>query len=163
RGLTRPDEWPGIAFERRKDITPAPAALSLLGRIHNLLEMEFWDRDDARSVQQYSADLAKPEHTERVLCLDLGSLNTPKRLFVAAGAALDALWMQSREEWTKALGMPASADPRCPVFVVIDEAHNLAPAVPTTETAKLVSEALVRIAMEGRKFGLFLILVTQRP
>src|SRR5262249_19147513 len=40
RGLTRPDEWPGIAFERRKDITPAPAALSLLGRIHNLLEME---------------------------------------------------------------------------------------------------------------------------
>src|SRR5262249_36251266 len=109
RGLTRPDEWPGIAFERRKDITPAPAALSLLGRIHNLLEMEFWDRDDARSVQQYSADLAKPEHTERVLCLDLGSLNTPKRLFVAAGAALDALWMQSREEWTKALGMPASA------------------------------------------------------
>ncbi|MFY9837399.1 MAG: ATP-binding protein, partial [Xanthobacteraceae bacterium] len=95
--------------------------------------------------------------------LDIGSLTTPNRVFIAAGAALDALWVKAREEWNKALGENPSDDPRCPIFIVIDEAHNLTPAAPSSEAAKLVSEALIRIAMEGRKFGLFLILVTQRP
>ena len=50
------------------------------------------------------------------------------------------------------------------MFIVIDEAHNLAPTMPTSERSpEAVSQALVRIAMEGRKYGLFLIVVTQRP
>jgi DNA helicase HerA-like ATPase len=56
-----------------------------------------------------------------------------------------------------------SKDDRCPVIVVIDEAHNLAPAEPASESVVPVIDALVRIAMEGRKYGLFLLLVTQRP
>jgi hypothetical protein len=163
RSLTRTDEWPGAAFPRRRGIASASAVLSLFGRIEHLLDMELWDKDATKPIQQHAAELAQRAPSARTLCVDLGSLYSPSRLFLAAGAALDALWAKSREEWTEALGIPPSADPRCPIFVVIDEAHNLAPATPTSESAKSVSECLVRIAMEGRKFGLFLVLVTQRP
>ncbi len=53
-----------------------------------------------------------------------------------------------------------------PLYIVIDEAHNLAPSnidsiqIPL---AQGVSRIIRTIAAEGRKFGLFLILISQRP
>jgi hypothetical protein len=160
RSLTAPDEWPGKAFSKSIGIVSAQAALSLYGRIHQLLELGFWDSEATKPIQQHVADLGL---SERVVCIDLGSLRSQEHGLLAAAAAIDSIWLKSREQWTKALGMPRDDDPRCPTFVVIDEAHNLAPAAPVPDSARPVSEALVRIAMEGRKFGVFLILVTQRP
>jgi hypothetical protein len=48
-------------------------------------------------------------------------------------------------------------------FIVIDEAQNLAPADPETPHDRQLGELLHRIAAEGRKYGLHLILGTQRP
>jgi hypothetical protein len=50
-------------------------------------------------------------------------------------------------------------------FIVIDEAHNLAPVSPerSTGVAEELAAMLRTVAAEGRKFGLFLLLVTQRP
>lgn len=45
-------------------------------------------------------------------------------------------------------------------LIVIDEAHNFAPA---TETDSNVSRLLLRIAAEGRKYGLWLTVASQRP
>jgi DNA helicase HerA-like ATPase len=50
-----------------------------------------------------------------------------------------------------------------PTFVVIDEAHNLVPPETTGAIESSVKARLTKIAAEGRKYGLFLILVTQRP
>jgi hypothetical protein len=48
-----------------------------------------------------------------------------------------------------------------PVFFILEEAHNF---VPGGQGAKSqASHIIKRIASEGRKFGLFLVLVTQRP
>lgn len=48
-----------------------------------------------------------------------------------------------------------------PVFFVLEEAHNF---VPGGQGAKSQAAHIIkRIASEGRKFGLFLVLVTQRP
>ncbi len=48
-----------------------------------------------------------------------------------------------------------------PVFFVLEEAHNF---VPGGAGAQSHSAAIIkRIASEGRKFGLFMILITQRP
>jgi DNA helicase HerA-like ATPase len=48
-----------------------------------------------------------------------------------------------------------------PVFFILEEAHNF---VPGGQGAKSQAAHIIkRIASEGRKFGLFLILVTQRP
>jgi uncharacterized protein len=52
---------------------------------------------------------------------------------------------------------------REPMMIVIDEAHNVCPAHPSDPLEVLTTDAVVRIAGEGRKFGLYLILVTQRP
>jgi uncharacterized protein len=49
------------------------------------------------------------------------------------------------------------------VAIVIDEAHNVCPAEPTDSLTALATEDAIRVAGEGRKFGLYLIVVTQRP
>jgi DNA helicase HerA-like ATPase len=46
---------------------------------------------------------------------------------------------------------------------VIDEAHNVCPRDPEDEVTALASAHAARIAAEGRKFGLYLLVSTQRP
>ncbi|MCL4438432.1 MAG: ATP-binding protein [Candidatus Thermoplasmatota archaeon] len=48
---------------------------------------------------------------------------------------------------------------RFPVFVFIEEAHNFVPPLSGT----LISQMIKKIASEGRKFGIFLVVITQRP
>ena len=52
---------------------------------------------------------------------------------------------------------------RDPVLIVIDEAHNVCPAEPQNPLSAVATEHAIRIAAEGRKFGLYLLLSTQRP
>jgi hypothetical protein len=56
-----------------------------------------------------------------------------------------------------------ATDKRNPLFIVVDEAHNLLPSEPETRAAKDVRDQFRWIAGEGRKFGVYLILVTQEP
>ncbi|MEV6275120.1 ATP-binding protein [Nocardia sp. NPDC051832] len=84
-----------------------------------------------------------------VTVLDLGGFSTPEQHLVVALALLDELWAR-REE-------------RRPVLLVIDEAHNLASPRLDSPIAVAVRERLIQIAAEGRKFGLWLLLSTQRP
>jgi DNA helicase HerA-like ATPase len=62
-----------------------------------------------------------------------------------------------RETWGRAVneGLPR------PVFFVLEEAHNFVPggAGAQSQSAGIIK----RIASEGRKFGLFMVLITQRP
>lgn len=46
-----------------------------------------------------------------------------------------------------------------PVFVFIEEAHNFVPPASST----LISQIIKKVASEGRKFGIFLVVITQRP
>ena len=54
-------------------------------------------------------------------------------------------------------------DKRVPTFIIIDEAHNFAPEEPSSALQKRVSDRIATIAAEGRKYGLFVVLATQRP
>jgi hypothetical protein len=58
------------------------------------------------------------------------------------------------EEWS---------DKRVPTFIVIDEAHNFAPEEPVSSLQARVSDKIATIAAEGRKYGLFVVIATQRP
>jgi uncharacterized protein len=49
-----------------------------------------------------------------------------------------------------------------PTFIVVDEAHNFVPSEPRSRYEVIVREQFRTIAAEGRKYGLFLILVSQR-
>jgi uncharacterized protein len=46
-----------------------------------------------------------------------------------------------------------------PVFVFIEEAHRFIPAMGNTYSSSIIK----KIAAEGRKFGVFLVVITQRP
>ncbi|HEX6030047.1 MAG TPA: ATP-binding protein [Tepidiformaceae bacterium] len=81
--------------------------------------------------------------------LDLGGFSSPEQQLVVALAVLDELWAR-REE-------------RRPLLLVIDEAHNLCSPQLESAVAVAVRERLLQIAAEGRKFGLWLLLSTQRP
>ena len=85
----------------------------------------------------------------RATVLDLGGFAIPAESRVAALATLDHLWAR-REE-------------RFPILVVIDEAHNLCSPEPATAVERALTERLIQIAAEGRKFGMWLFLSTQRP
>jgi len=80
---------------------------------------------------------------------DLGELPHPRERNAVVASILTALW-----EWRHQ---------RQPVLLVIDEAHNVAPGVPADSAQALAIEHMVRIAAEGRKYGLYLFLATQRP
>ncbi len=62
-----------------------------------------------------------------------------------------------RETWARAVNEGLAR----PVFFVLEEAHNFVPG--GTGANSQAAYIIKRIASEGRKFGLFLILITQRP
>ena len=107
-------------------------------------DLGIWSRGDTGSVLD---DLGRAD--VRCLVVDLGSLPTRTEQALVAEAVLAGLWRQRQE--------------REPVLIVIDEAHNVCPAEPRDELGRLAAEHVVRIAAEGRKFGLHLLLCTQRP
>src|ERR1700733_15358738 len=85
----------------------------------------------------------------RCVVVDLGSLPTREEQALVAGAVLSDLWRRRQE--------------RRPVLIVIDEAHNVCPAEPSDQLVAMAAEHATRIAAEGRKFGLYLLVSTQRP
>ena len=121
------------------------AARRLALRIDNLgaAEWSVWARSsDTPVMDQLPAGW-------RGAVIDLGELPHPRERSAIVASVLSALW-----EWRHR---------REPVLLVIDEAHNVSPAAPADHAQALAIEHAVRIAAEGRKYGLYLLLATQRP
>ncbi len=85
----------------------------------------------------------------RAVVLDTGGFTVPQESNLVALGALNVLW-NARED-------------RDPVLVVIDEAHNVCPADAADLVQGAATQRAIRIAGEGRKFGMFLLFATQRP
>lgn len=99
-----------------------------------------------------------------LLALSLDSASREDQL-LAADVALWRLWKNAKQAWReRMLSSQGTQDARVPVFVVVDEAHNFAPADAGSDPLRRrVADRLIQIASEGRKYGLYLILATQRP
>jgi DNA helicase HerA-like ATPase len=123
-----------------------PERRSLGARLRNLgiHRWPIWSTGDEGSVQDLSGAGGL-----RALVVDLGSLESPGEKAIAAESVLAALWRRRAE--------------RDPVLIVIDEAHNVCPREPADEVKALATERAAQIAAEGRKFGLYLLVSTQRP
>lgn len=121
-----------------------PDKQRLANRMENLqvLDWDVWSRGAGSVVDVV-------QERPRATVLDLGGFAHPAEPKVAALAVLEHLWAR-REE-------------RRPILIVIDEAHNLCSPDPTTAVERALTDQLVQIAAEGRKFGLWLLLSTQRP
>lgn len=121
-----------------------------------------------------------PHPSARMRIVDLPSIDDLETRDAIVLLTLNEVWRDAAQRWKKAADrrgqeMQGQAptgtsiytrdvDNRVPQFIIIDEAHNFIPSEsPVGYKRKLIREALVRIAAEGRKYGLFLVLVTQRP
>jgi DNA helicase HerA-like ATPase len=103
-----------------------------------------WARADAGSLLDELDDPAA-----RCLVVDTGSLATRAEQALVAESVLRGLWERRRD--------------RRPLLLVIDEAHNVCPASSPDPLTALAIEHAVRIAGEGRKFGIYMLVSTQRP
>lgn len=124
---------------------PAAESRQISLRVRNLgiSDWSIWCQQGEPSV------VGQLEADWRAMVLDIGTLSLPSEKQVVTMAMLGQLWRR-RER-------------REPVLIVIDEAHNICPAEPETALQELLTQYVIRIAAEGRKFGLYLLLSSQRP
>ena len=137
---SRPESIGELAAADRPEARRLGLRLANLG----LESLGVWARTDAGSLL---GELDDP--SVRCLVVDTGSLATREEQALVAESVLRGIWERRRE--------------RRPVLVVIDEAHNVCPAAPADALTTLATEHAVRIAGEGRKFGIYMLVATQRP
>jgi DNA helicase HerA-like ATPase len=123
---------------------PGARPLGLRAANLGVLDWGTWERGAGGSLHGRLLD-----DDWRCLVVDLGSLDTPEEQAVIAESVLDTLWRHRRD--------------RRPVLIVIDEAHNVCPQFTESGVVALATRHAVQIAAEGRKFGLHLLVSTQRP
>jgi DNA helicase HerA-like ATPase len=129
-------------FEGLKSGTDAEQRLSR--RMENL-GLDHWEvfaLEGASAADVVTGDVG-------VTVMDLGGFGSPGEPVAVALDLFEELWAR-REE-------------RVPTLIVVDEAHNLAGASPETPAARLLLDRIIRVAAEGRKYGLWLLLSSQRP
>lgn len=107
--------------------------------IEDLRRFPIWDYHDV-NIQE----LLQPQ---RLTVLDLAGADK----VVAAYSAERIL----REVWKRAV----TGQLHHPLFIVLEEAHNLIPANGQTRASRIINT----VAAEGRKFRVFLTLITQWP
>jgi hypothetical protein len=133
-----------FSFTEHLGSEDAAGARAVAKRVQNLgiLQWEIWARGRTSLLDFVEAH-------PRCLVLDVSRCRVPQERSVAALALLDHLWKR-RED-------------RRPVLIVVDEAHNLCTPDPVDALQAAVTQRLVQIAAEGRKYGLWLMLSTQQP
>jgi hypothetical protein len=124
---------------------PTESARRLGQRARNLgvLDWSVWGPGQPSLV----AELRSP--SARCTVVDTGSLGTIEEQRLVSQAVLATLWEERLS--------------RDPCLLVMDEAHNICPAEPADPMTELATRLAVQIAGEGRKFGLFTLVSTQRP
>jgi len=121
-------------------------ARSLALRLQNLgiADWEVWcpPQSDSSLIEALDADA-------RCIVVDTGALALPAEKSVVVQAVLNQLWKGRHR--------------RRPFLIVMDEAHNICPQAPEDNLTAVTTSDTIRIAGEGRKFGLYLLLASQRP
>jgi DNA helicase HerA-like ATPase len=137
-------------FEDPRELAPFLRSLNESGyialaeRLENLgvLDWHIWAGDRTAATDIIAE---RPAAT----VLDLGSFTDREEQLAVALGVLSDLWGR-REE-------------RRPVLLVIDEAHNLCSPDLESVAGRAVRDLIISIAAEGRKYGLWLLISTQRP
>ena len=121
-----------------------PGQQSLARRMENLgmLEWQVWARDLPSAADVVTGG-------NGVTVMDLGGFGDPAEPVAVCLEVVDELWAQR--------------DRRVPTLLVIDEAHNLCGTEPASPVAQRLLDRLIQVAAEGRKYGLWLLLSSQRP
>jgi len=125
----------------------------LYARIKNLRleQLLIWGESGEDSTP--SVTLLSREELKTVI-IDLSNLSRIERSIVST-IVFSKLWDKQIERKLSNIKKPS--------FLVIDEAHNLFPATPLFPDQELTLDWGIRVAGEGRKFGLYLLISSQLP
>jgi hypothetical protein len=128
----------------RKLLVGAPDERALGQRIENLGldRWEVWAGELPSAAEIVSSG-------SRATVLDLSGFEDPHEPMAVSLDLVERLW--------------AERTSRVPTLIVIDEAHNLCLADASGALQQTLVDRIVQIAAEGRKYGLWLVLSTQRP
>jgi hypothetical protein len=137
----------------------AELAIRFLERVKRAEAFEIW-RSRGDGLADVRRVLSGPA---QLVVVDLLSLNSDHERDVVASAILTELWEQGKLRYWEAIRDYPRSDRRVVTFIVVDEAHNLAPLGGPPRGPADPASQVVRIATEGRKFGLRLIVASQRP
>lgn len=134
--------------ESEKSIISRSSARAVLRKLNHLIRLNIFGKND-RDIIKWIKD--------KNIAVCWGNLETIK---VFASFLLDKL-VEKRRNYKDGLKRGDLSEYFPPFFVIIDEAHNFAPK----ESPYLIpsKRVLKSISQEGRKYGIFLILSTQRP
>jgi uncharacterized protein len=115
-------------------------------RVENLGvdRMIAWAKRSAPSVGQVWA-----QERPRALIADTSGFEERRERLAVAIAVLEQLWADRKQ--------------RRPLLLVVDEAHDVCPAEPVGPLQQLAVDRFSRVAGEGRKYGIHLLLASQRP
>jgi uncharacterized protein len=106
--------------------------------------MGAWAGPVARTLDEIWA-----QDRPRAVVADSSGFEERRERIAVAVAVLQQLWTRRKE--------------RRPLLLVVDEAHDVCPADPTDELQRLAVDLFTRVAGEGRKYGIHLLLASQRP
>ncbi|MCS7118294.1 MAG: ATP-binding protein, partial [Thaumarchaeota archaeon] len=131
-----------LANEKKKDKEKEPylRALTYLERLRDL-----------KALGERTVDVEEMLGPKRISVIDLSGLKDREADVLAYFVLSEVFRLKSG----------TSRDHKYPVFVFVEEAHRFVPH--PSAGATFSEEVIKRIAAEGRKFGVFLTLITQRP
>ena len=123
---------------------PALEAVRKRGENLRIDRMGAWAGQVARTLDEIWT-----EDRPRAVIADTSGFEERRERIAVAVATLQRLWARRKE--------------RRPLLLVVDEAHDVCPADPADELQRLAVDLFTQVAGEGRKYGIHLLLASQRP
>ena len=163
QGQSRPSDIQRLPLAKSlRLLSGGSIALRFRELVYSLKDFEIW-----RAAEDNDKDIAdvvaSRPNSPSAIVIDLLSVETEEERVALTTRALAALWKAARESYNNALRDIDEPDLRAPIIIVIDEAHNIIPSKRTSPGLERLAGDIARVAAEGRKFGLFLLVITQRP
>lgn len=163
---------PFVSWSMHKDLAKRKQAMEQVKR-RAASSLRYFNKEMARfyfgKTREYEAtDIVAKEPPKssrdlpRLDVVDLASLPDNNTRYLVTNTIIAEEWERARQNWWETM-VENMDDTRVPVFVVLEEAHNFIPEEPRNRAQAALRDQFRTIAAEGRKYGLFLILVSQRP
>ncbi len=166
-GYTKIREAVRHALERLRSQNRHYSPSDLLETLHEISRLEPVEDKKLKELREGAASAAKYVRNVNRLRV-FGSSTTPSSSFLKpmhvsvvdlSGLEERSLDYVASKILNETYDAVSTGKYEYPVFVFLEEAHKLIPAQGSTFSFMIVN----KIAAEGRKFGLFLILISQRP
>lgn len=137
--------------------------------ISRLSDYEIWlNENDVEDGKLDISEILNKRFFKRIdpcqlTAINLQALKSSEAKLLVVFKILSLLWNYSLEKQSEEMIGSESVERRDPLILVIDDSQNFIPCSTDNPLLRKVSEQITRIAVEGRKYGIYLIIATQRP